>query len=65
MKTNIFDRNNRLIGYTLETIHQIQVFDRTGRMLGFYLKSNNTSHTTHGFFGRGNQVVRLLACHQL
>jgi hypothetical protein len=57
MKTNIFDRTNSVVGWTLETSTQIQIFDRTGRMLGFYVK---TSDTTHGFFGRGNQLLRLL-----
>jgi hypothetical protein len=60
MKTNIFDRSNRLIGWTVEDSNQIRVYDRTGRSLGYYLKSSDTTHTTHGFFGRGNQVVRLL-----
>lgn len=60
MRTNIFDKSNRLIGWTIETIHQIQVFDRNGWMLGFYIKHADTTHTTHDFFGRGNQVVRLL-----
>lgn len=60
MKTNIFDRANGLIGWTVEDSTQIRIFDRTGRLLGYYLKSNETTHTTHGFFGRGNQVVRLL-----
>jgi hypothetical protein len=60
MRTNIFDRANRLIGWTVEDSTQIRVFDRTGRMLGYYLKSSDTTHTTHGFFGRGNQAVRLL-----
>ena len=62
MKTNIFDRRNQVIGWTVETTTQIQVFDRTGRMLGFYVKQSDTTHTTHGFFGRGNQTTRLLAC---
>jgi hypothetical protein len=61
MKTNIFDRSNRVIGWTIELPTQIQIFDRTGRMLGFYFKANDTTHTTHGFFGRGNQLLRLLA----
>ena len=60
MRTNIFDRANRLIGWTVEDSIQIRVFDRTGRMFGYYLKSTDTTHTTHGLFGRGNQVVRLL-----
>lgn len=60
MKTNLFDQSNRLIGWTLETATQIQIFDQTGRMLGFYVKQANTTHTTHGFFGRGNQLLRLL-----
>lgn len=60
MRTNIFDRSNRLIGWTVEDSTQIRVFDRTGRFLGCYLKSSDTTHTTHDFFGRGNQVVRLL-----
>ncbi len=60
MKTNIFDRSNSVIGWTLETSTQIQVFDRTGRMLGWWDKKTDTTHTTHGFFGRGNQLLRLL-----
>jgi hypothetical protein len=60
MKTNIYDRSNRLIGWTLETSTQIQIFDRAGRMLGYYVKTSDTTHTLHGFFGRGNQVLRLL-----
>ena len=32
----------------------------TGRFLGYYVKSSDTTHTTHSFFGRGNQVMRLL-----
>ncbi len=60
MKTNIFDRANRVIGWTMELPTQIQIFDRTGRMLGYYVKSSDTTHTTHGYFGRGNQVMRLL-----
>jgi len=60
MKTNIYDRTNSVIGWTIETSNQIQVFDRTGRMLGFYVKQSDTTHGTHGFFGRGNQVMRLL-----
>ena len=61
MKTNIFDRINRVIGWTVEDSNQIRLYDRTGRFLGYYLKSSDTTHTTHGFFGRGNQVIRLLA----
>ena len=49
-----------LIGWTVEDSNPIRVFDRTGRMLGFYFKSNDTTHGTHGFFGFGNQVLRLL-----
>ncbi|MSU61262.1 MAG: hypothetical protein EXS31_02515 [Pedosphaera sp.] len=60
MKTNIFDRTNSVVGWTIENSTQIQIFDRTGRMLGFYLKGSDATHTTHGFFGRGNQVMRLL-----
>jgi purine nucleoside permease len=60
MKTNIFDRSNRLIGWTLETTTQIQVFDRSGRMLGFYVKQTEKTHTTHGYFGSGNQLLRML-----
>lgn len=60
MKTNIFDRQNRVIGWTVEDASQVRVFDRTGRLLGFYVKQSDTTHTTCGFFGRGNQVLRLL-----
>jgi hypothetical protein len=60
MKTNIFDRTNTVIGWTLETSTQIQIFDRTGRMLGYYVKNADTTHTTHGFLGRGNQLLRLV-----
>jgi hypothetical protein len=60
MKTNIFDRSNQVIGWTIDLPTQTQVFDRTGRLLGYYLKSSDTTHTTHGFFGRGNQLFRLL-----
>jgi hypothetical protein len=60
MKTNIFDRINRLIGWTVEDYNQIRIFDRTGRMVGFYVKHSDTTHTTHGFFGRGNQLLRML-----
>jgi len=60
MKTNILDRTNSVIGWTIENSTQIQIFDRTGRMLGFFAKQSDTTHTTHGFFGRGNQVMRLL-----
>ena len=59
MKTNIFDKSNRLIGWTLETPTQIQIFDRTGRMLGFYVKNTDTTHGPCGFVGRGNQLLRL------
>jgi hypothetical protein len=62
MKTNIFDRTNSLIGWTVEDSNQIRVFDRTGRMLGFYVKQSDTTHdATSRFFGRGNQVMRLLS----
>ena len=54
------DRTNSVIGWTLKNSTQIQIFDRTGRMLGYYFKAADTTHTTHGFFGRGNQVMRLL-----
>jgi hypothetical protein len=60
MKTNIFDRSNRVIGWTVEDSNTIRIYDRTGRFLGYYLKTNDTTHTTHGFFGRGNQLLRLL-----
>lgn len=61
MRTNIFDRSNCLIGWTLESIHQVQIFDRTGRLWGFYVKQSDTTHSAHhGFFGRGNQLLRLL-----
>jgi hypothetical protein len=60
MKTNIFDRSNRLIGWTVEDSNQIQIFDRTGRMLGFYVKATDTTHGPCGFIGRGNQLLRLL-----
>lgn len=29
-------------------------------MLGYCVKQSGTAHTTHGFFGRGNQLLRLL-----
>ena len=60
MRTNLFDQSNRLIGWTIDLPTQVQIFNRNGRMLGFYLKHSDTTHTTHGFFGRGNQLVRLL-----
>ena len=60
MKTNILDQSNSVVGWTLETATQIQIFDRTGRLLGFYVKQTDTTHTTHGYFGRGNQLMRLL-----
>ena len=60
MKTNIFDRQNRLIGWTIDLPTQTQIFDRTGRMLGYYAKASDTTHTTHGYFGRGNQLLRML-----
>ena len=60
MKTNIFDRSNRLIGGTVEDSNQIRVFDRTGRMLGFYVKQSDITHKPCGFYGRGNQLMRLL-----
>jgi hypothetical protein len=47
-------------GCTVEDSTQIQVFDRTGRMLGFYVKQSDITHTTCGFYGRGNQLLRLL-----
>lgn len=53
MRTNILDRGNRLIGWTVEDSTQIRVFDRTGRRVGYDLKSSDTTHTTHRFFGRG------------
>lgn len=61
MKTNIFDRQNRVIGWTVEDANQVRVFDRNGRLLGFYVKQSDTTHTTCGFFGKGNQVLRLLS----
>ncbi len=61
MKTNIFDRSNRVIGFTIEDSNQIRIFDRTGRMLGFYVKQSDTTHNANaGFVGRGNQLLRLL-----
>ncbi len=60
MKTNIFDRSNRVIGWTLEDANQIRIFDRTGRMLGFYIKQSDITHNAAaGFVGRGNQLLRL------
>ncbi|MHC1765877.1 MAG: hypothetical protein AB9869_16525 [Verrucomicrobiia bacterium] len=60
MKTNIYDGRNAVVGWTIEDAHTIRIYDRTGRFLGYYVKSSDITHTTHGFFGRGNQVLRLL-----
>lgn len=61
MKTNIFDRSNRVIGFTVEDSHRISIFDRTGRMLGFYVKQSDTTHNSSaGFVGRRNQLLRFL-----
>lgn len=61
MRTNIYDRSNRVIGFTVEDSNQIRVYDRTGRMLGFYVKESDTTHNASaGFVGRGNQLLRLL-----
>jgi hypothetical protein len=57
---NFYDRNNTVVGWTLETSTQIQILDRTERMLGFYVKTSDTTHTTQGFFGHGNQLLRLI-----
>ncbi len=38
------DRTNQVIGWTLETVTQIQIFDRNGRLLGHY-SSNPTPPT--------------------
>jgi hypothetical protein len=61
VKANIFDRTNRVIGWTVEDSHRVAVYDATGRMLGFYVKSSDTTHDAASrFVGRGNQVLRLL-----
>jgi hypothetical protein len=60
MKTLIYDRRNSVVGWTIEDAHTIRIYDRTGRPLGCYQKQSDTTHTNHGFFGRGNQVLRLL-----
>ncbi len=60
MRENIYDEHNNLIGWTIELPTLIQIFDRTGRMLGYYVKLSDKTLTTHGFFGRGNQLLRLL-----
>jgi hypothetical protein len=49
-----------MIGWTFETATQVQICDRTGQVLGFYVKQTDVTHTTHGFLGRGNQLLRLL-----
>jgi len=61
MKTNIFDRSNRVIDWTVEDSNRIQIFDRTGRMLGSYVKQSDTTHNSSAsYVGRGNQLLRLL-----
>jgi len=61
VKTNIFDRTNQVIGWTIEDSFQIRIFDKTGTFLGYYWKQSDTTHTRVQFFGRGNQVMRLLS----
>ena len=60
MRTNIFDRANRLIGWTEEDGNQIRIFNRTGQFLGWYDKKTDITHNRNALFGRGNQLVRLL-----
>jgi len=60
MKTNIYDRRNAVVGWTIEDAHTVKIYDRTGRPLGWYQKQSKTTHNNHGYYGRGNQVLRLL-----
>jgi hypothetical protein len=62
MRTNIFDRRNQVIGYTVEDVNQIRLFDQTSRLIGYYNKQSDQTHTrTNQYFGRGNQLLRLLS----
>jgi hypothetical protein len=62
MRTNIQDDHGRVIGWTMEDAHTIRIYNRSGRCLGYYVKHSDATHrqTPHRFFGRGNQLLRLL-----
>ncbi len=60
MRENIFDSSNRCIGFLVETSTQIQAFDSNARLCGYYTKSTDITYKNGSFYGKGNQVIRLI-----
>jgi len=60
MRQNIYDSQNRMIGFLLENCNQVQVYDKNARLVGFYNKSSDTTFKNGSYFGRGDQTVRIL-----
>jgi hypothetical protein len=60
MRQNIFDSRNQLIGFLIENSNQVQVYDKHAKLLGYYNKSNDTTYKNNNYFGKGDQIYRLI-----
>jgi hypothetical protein len=61
MRENIYDRSNRCIGFLLEVGTQVQIYNSNSHLLGYYNKNTDTTYKNGSYYGRGNQVMRLLS----